>query len=63
MVEMLRKEDGVNVEAVSGRFGELSVSMDDLRVYSANPVWYPRAGTVIKEVRKVCELRYAVGTP
>ena len=52
MAEVLRKEDGVNVEAISGRFGELSVSVDDLRVYSANPIWYPKTGTVITQVRK-----------
>ena len=52
MAELLRKDDGVNVETVSGRFGELSVSIDDLPVYSANPIWYPRAKTVITQVRK-----------
>jgi hypothetical protein len=52
VAEVLRKEDGVNVEEVSGRLGELSVSVDDLRVYSANPIWYPRTGSVITQVRK-----------
>ena len=52
MAEVLRKEDGVNVEEVSGRLGELSLSVDGLRVYSANPFWYPRTETVITQVRK-----------
>jgi hypothetical protein len=52
VVEELIKEDGVNVEAASGRFGELSVSVDDIRVYSANPIWYPMTKTVITQVRK-----------
>ena len=52
MAEMLRTEEGVNAEAVSGRFGELSVSVDDLRVYSASPIWYPRTETVITQVRR-----------
>ncbi|MFY9607730.1 MAG: hypothetical protein WAU45_03840 [Blastocatellia bacterium] len=52
MAEVLRKKEGVSVEEVSGRLGELSVSVDDLRVYSANPIWYPRTETVITQVRK-----------
>jgi hypothetical protein len=51
VAEVLRKEDNVNVESISGRLGELSVSVDNLRVYSANTIWYPRTGTVIKHVR------------
>ena len=53
MAEVLRKEDGVNVEEVSGRFGELSVLVDDSQVYAANPFWYPRTETVIRQVRRV----------
>lgn len=52
MAEQLRKEDGVKVDEVSGRLGELSVLVNASRVYSANPFWYPRAETVITEVRK-----------
>ena len=52
MAEVLRKEDGFNVEEVSGRLGELSVLVNDSRVYSANPLWYPRAETMITQVRK-----------
>ena len=52
MAEVLRKEEGVSVEEVSGRLGELSVLVRDSRVYSANPFWYPRAETVITQVRK-----------
>ena len=51
MAEVLRKEAGVSVEEVSGRLGELSVLVNDSRVYSANPFWYPRTETVIREVR------------
>ena len=52
MAEVLRKEDGVNVEEVSGRIGELSVLVNDSQVYSANPFWYPRTETVITQIRK-----------
>ena len=52
MAEVLRTEDGVNVEEVSGRLGELSVLVNDAQVYSANPFWYPRTETVITQIRK-----------
>jgi len=50
VAEALKKEDGLDVEEVSGRLGELSVLLDDSRIYSANPFWYPRAETVITQV-------------
>ena len=50
MAEALKKEDGLDVEEVSGRLGELSVLLDDSRIYSANPFWYPRAETVVRQV-------------
>jgi len=52
VAEALRKEKGVKVDVVSGRLGELSVSVDGSPVYSANPFWYPRMETVMAQVRK-----------
>jgi hypothetical protein len=53
VAEVLSKEEGVTVEEVSGRLGELSVLVNDSKVYSANPFWYPRTETVLTQVRKV----------
>ena len=49
---MLKRRYDVVVDLVSGRFGELSVLVDDQQVFAANPFWYPRAATVLERVRR-----------
>lgn len=52
MAVMLNQRYGVAVDEVSGRFGELSVLVDEQQVFAANPFWYPRAATVLASVRR-----------
>ena len=47
----LEKEQNVRVERVKRGFGELSVSVDDRRVYNSTPLWYPTPGAVLNKVR------------
>jgi len=47
----LKKEGGVEVEMVRGGLGELSVSIDDRKVFNTNRLWYPTPGGVLKKVR------------
>ena len=47
----MRKESGVEVETQRGGLGELSVSIDDRKVFDTNRFWYPTPGGVLKKVR------------
>jgi len=47
----LKKQDGLTVEIEKGGLGELSVTVDDTRVYNSNPLWYPTPAAVLKKVR------------
>jgi len=48
----LEKERSVHVERVKGGLGELSVSVNDRKVYNSTPLWYPTFGTVLNKVRR-----------
>jgi hypothetical protein len=48
----LEKERNVRVERVKGGLGELSVSVDDRKVYNSNPFWYPTPRAVLNKVRR-----------
>ena len=47
----LKNEDDWSVETVKGGLGELSVTVDEEKIYNSNPLWYPTPGTIIKKVR------------
>ncbi len=51
MAADLEKEDELNVRLVKGGLGELSVSVDEQKIFNSNPLWYPTPGGVIKKVR------------
>ena len=51
MAAQLKEEDGVDVEIVSGGFGELSVSIDGRKVVSTNRFSNPIPGNFLNEVR------------
>ena len=48
----LRKEENVEVETVRGGIGELSVYIDDRKVYDSNRLWYPLPSNIVKQVRE-----------
>ncbi len=52
MAAELEKERNVRVERVKGGLGELSVSVDDRKVYHSNPLWYSTPGAVLNKVRR-----------
>ncbi|MGI9065322.1 MAG: hypothetical protein ACR2HX_02815 [Pyrinomonadaceae bacterium] len=39
------------VDLKEGGLGELSVSLEDRKIYKSNPLWYPTPAGVIKKVR------------
>jgi len=45
------EQDGLNVERVKGGLGELSVSINDKKLFEGSRLWYPTPGSVIAEVR------------
>ena len=45
------EQDGMTVVRVKGGLGELSVSIDDKKLFEGSRLWYPTPGSVIKEVR------------
>ena len=47
----LKKEAGVEVETVRGGLGELSVSIDDLKVFDSSRFGYPTPGVILENVR------------
>ncbi|MGI9166295.1 MAG: hypothetical protein ACR2G5_07910 [Pyrinomonadaceae bacterium] len=51
MAADLENEHGIRVERVKGGLGELSVSIDETKIFDGNRLWYPTPGGVIKKVR------------
>ena len=51
MAAQLKEEDGVDVEIVSGGFGELSVSIDGRKVVTTNRFFKPLPGKFLNDVR------------
>jgi len=49
----LSKENGVEVETVSGGLGEFSVSIDGQKVIDSNRLWYPTPSKVIAKTRSL----------
>ena len=49
----LSKENGVEVETVSGGLGEFSVSIDGQKVIDTNRLWYPTPSKVIAKTRSL----------
>ncbi len=49
----LSKENGVEVETVSGGLGEFSVSIDGQKVIDTNRFWYPTPSKVVAKTRKL----------
>jgi hypothetical protein len=47
------EHDGISVVRVKGGLGELSVSIEDKKLYEASRLWYPTPENVLKEVRGV----------
>jgi hypothetical protein len=47
----LQKENNLSVEMKKGGLGELSVSIDEQKIYASSRLWYPTPGGVIKKVR------------
>jgi len=47
----LSKENGVEVETVSGGLGEFSVSIEGQKVIDTNRLWYPTPSKVIAKTR------------
>lgn len=45
------EEDGLSVVRLKGGLGELSVRIDNKKLFEASRLWYPTPGSVIKEVR------------
>ena len=45
------EQDGMTVERVKGGLGELSVRIDDKKLFEGSRFWYPTPGSVVKEVR------------
>ena len=45
------EQDGLNVVRVKGGLGELSVSIDNKRLFEGSRLWYPTPASVITEVR------------
>jgi len=45
------QEPGITVLLTRGGIGELSVSIDGLKVYKSSRIWYPTPGGVIEKVR------------
>lgn len=55
VAEVLREDDGLEVEMRWGGLGELSVWLDGRRIVNTNRFWFTRAGDVVERVR--AELR------
>lgn len=51
MAADLEQEHGVRVERLKGGLGELSVSIDETKIFDGNRFWYPTPGGVITKVR------------
>ena len=49
----LKSEDDWSVETAKGGLGELSVTVNEEKIYNSNPLWHPTPGGVIKKVRAV----------
>jgi hypothetical protein len=49
----LEQEQGIRVMRLKGGLGELSVSIDETKIFDSNRLWYPTPGGVIKKVRAV----------
>jgi len=47
----LKKENELAVEVVKGGLGELSVTLDEEKIYSGNRLLYPTPSAVLKKVR------------
>jgi len=47
----LEQEQGIRVKRLKGGLGELSVSIDETKIFDGNRLWYPTPGGVIKKVR------------
>lgn len=47
----LKRESDVTVETIKGGLGELSVDIDNARVFTSNRLWYPTPTSVIKSVK------------
>jgi hypothetical protein len=52
----LTNEKEVSVEMVKGGLGELSVTLDEKKIFSTNPLWYPTPSGVIRKVRAALAL-------
>jgi hypothetical protein len=48
----LTNEDEFAVDMVKGGFGELSVSLEDRKIFKSSPLWYPTPAAVIRKVRE-----------
>ncbi len=47
----LEKDPELKVETIKGGLGELSVSVDGVKVVEGNRLWYSTPGAVIRKVR------------
>lgn len=47
----LESEPNVSVQTVRGGLGELSVDVDDARVFTGSRLWYPTPGKVVEKVK------------
>ena len=48
----LTNEDELTVDVVKGGLGELSVIVEERKIFKASPLWYPTPSTVIRKVRE-----------
>ena len=55
MAAELSQEPEVRVDTVKGGLGELSVAIDESKVFEGSRLWYPTPGGVIKKVRAALE--------
>ena len=51
MADNLKKEPELRLETVNGGLGELSVSIDGVKVFEGNRLWYPTPTSIIQKVR------------